>query len=149
MRCWQIATILLLCTALGVGPSCGKKGAPFISQEKFLLSVTNFKGKWEKGTFILEGGIQGPDVDKGALGSIAGCRVYYATYPLDEPPCVDCPIEYTGSHGFGPETVVNDSFSCHFPGQIEGRITFFKVYLLGPNGAMGPPSDRIQLTPIQ
>lgn len=148
MRCSRIISILLSCAILGIGPSCGKKAAPFLSQEKFLLSVANVKGKWEKDTYILEGGIQGPVVNKATLGSISGCRVYYATYPLDRPPCADCPIEYDGFYGFGPEVVVNDSFTCRFPGQMEGRTIIFNVYLLGPNGAIGPPSDRIQVGPI-
>ncbi len=137
----------LLLAGLVITASCGKKGPPFIPQRTFDLSVTNLQGQWVEGYFLLTGDI--PDLDHGNGGgrSITGCRVHYAEYPVNHPPCADCPIAYQGYHGFGPEVVTAEGFSCQIPGKTKGRIHFFRVYLTGPDGAMGPPSKRVQVLP--
>ena len=60
-----VATCLLLAT-LVIAASCGKKGAPFISQKAFHLSVTNLQVEWAKGYFHLTGDLQGSDNSKEA-----------------------------------------------------------------------------------
>ena len=147
MRKTNLLATCLLLAALVIVASCGKKGAPFVSQKEFHLSVTNLQGEMVKGYVHLTGDLPGYDNSKEAGASIMGCRVYYAEYPKDKPPCADCPIEYQGYHGFGPEVITEAGFSCNVPGKTKGRIYFFKVYLMGPEGAMGPPSNSVQVFP--
>lgn len=144
---WTI--MFLLAVFLLSSPSCGKKGAPFIPKKEFHLGVIGLAGEWSEGFFHLWGDINGPDNSKEARAAILGCRVYYAEFPADNPPCADCPIKYQGYHAFGPEVVKGARFSCMVPGKTEREVTFFKVYLVGPEGAMGPPSNSIEMTPKQ
>lgn len=149
MRKTNLFAACLLLAALMIAASCGKKGAPFIPQKAFALSVTNLQGERGKGYFHLTGNIPGADHSKDAGTSIKGCRVYYAEYAMDNPPCADCPIEYQGYDAFGPEVVTDDGFSCKVPEKAKGRIYFFKVFLVGPEGATGPPSNSVQILPSE
>ena len=149
MRKTNLLATCLLLAALVIVASCGRKGAPFIPQKEFHPSVTNLKSERVKGYFHLTGDLLGSDHSKEAGASIMGCRVYYAEYPKDKPPCADCPIEYRGYHGFGPEVITEKGFSCKVPEKTKGQIYFFKVYLMGPEGAMGPPSNSVQVFPSE
>ena len=149
MRKTPLMVLGLLLAGLMITTSCGKKGPPFIPERTFDLTVTNLQGEGGEGYFLLTGDIPGFDHAKGDGRSITGCRVYYADYPVDRPPCADCPIEYQGYHRFGPEVITAEGFTCRIPGKTEGRIHFFRVYLTGPDGAMGPPSKRVQVLPVE
>ncbi|MFZ7110893.1 MAG: hypothetical protein ACOWYE_04350 [Desulfatiglandales bacterium] len=135
-----LAAVVFLCC-------CGKKGPPFIPQKAFPLKISNLKGGWSEGKILLAGDLEGPRSPEEARGSITGCRVYYGEFPPQEAPCADCPIAYQGYDHFGPEVITGERFSCNVPGKTEGQVLFFKVYLLGPDGRMGPPSNTIQIAP--
>lgn len=140
--------ILVLClgAVAGLLCSCGKKTPPHLPRTAFDKRVTDLEGRWEEGAFALAGRIERPG-GRGGLEEIRGCRVYFGVYPSDDPPCAECPIAYQGFHGFGPEVISGERFSCRFRGALEGRVVFIKVYLLGPEGVLGPPSERIRLAP--
>jgi predicted small lipoprotein YifL len=127
--------------AVLVMPSCGKKGPPFLPKKPFDASVRNLQGQQQAGSVFLKGQVVG---EKGK-DSVQGARVDYARYPLDEPPCEGCPIEYRGSHGFGPEVVTGTTFACEVPVERKGEIYYFRVHLLGPDGAVGPPSNAVRV----
>ena len=76
---------------------------------------------------------------------VEGARVYYAQYPLENPPCEGCPIEYQGHHSFGAEVVTEDGFRCRVPVKVQGQVYFFRVNLIGPSEAMGPSSDMVKV----
>ena len=145
MRFARVLATCLLLAILVTATACGRKGPPFIAQKDFKLGVVRLTGERVGGRFHLKGDIQGPGNQKGARASIKGCRIYYAEYLERTPPCADCPIAYQGYYGFGSEVVTDGKFFCRVPGKREGRIYFFKVYLLCPEGSMGPPSNRIQV----
>jgi len=138
-------SIVGLCAAFFFFSSCGKKSPPFIPKEKFFLRVADLQGKWIGGSFHLRGRIEGPGAREGAGDSIQGGRVYFAVYPQDNLPCKDCPIAFQEYRTFGKEAIKGQTFYFRFPAPIEKRVYFFKVYLIGPEGVIGPPSNRIEI----
>ena len=132
--------LLLFCSA------CGKKAGPFLPNKKaFSGKVANLSGEWQEGYVVLKGDIETPGGDKANKERVEACRVYYGQYPLDSPPCETCPIKYQGYHSFGPEVARDGGFFCKVPGKFKGQIYFFKVHLIGKDGSMGPPSDRVKI----
>ena len=99
-------------------------------------------GKLERGAVQLAARIRPGKDDVQA----EGCRVYQAWYPLDSPPCTGCPIEMKGIDEDIQTVISGAEFSCSIPGPKEEGIWFFQVRLLGTNGALGPYSERIQLS---
>ncbi|MDY7034958.1 MAG: hypothetical protein SV375_02175 [Thermodesulfobacteriota bacterium] len=142
---------MILFVFLGVflmSMGCGKKDPPFLPKKEFPLEVVDLKADWVNSYIFLKGKIRGPDGFIGpekAVGLIKGSRVYYAKYPLKDPPCAGCPIEYHGHHGFGPEVIAKEGFFCRVPGKMRGQIYFFKVHLIGQDETVGPPSLKIRV----
>ena len=128
-----------------IAVSCGKKAPPFLPAKEFTAKTDNLRGEWVNGVVLLKGDISGPMGSKKAIEMVKGCRVYYGQYPLKNPPCAGCPIEYGGYHEFGPEVVTPRGLSCEVPAKMRQQIYFFKVQLIGPDSALGPPSNRIRL----
>ena len=128
--------------------SCGKKGPPFMTQKEFSQRVVDLRGEWTEGYILLEGKIAGPPGTaerQGDREGMKGARVYYREFLSTDAPCEGCPMDYQGYHGFGPEVAAGEGFLCRVPGKGRGRTYFFQVQLMGPNGAMGPSSDRIRV----
>ena len=118
--------------------ACGKKGDPFLPQKEVSAKVTDLRGEREAGNILLRGEISGP---KG----VQGAKVYYAQFPLEDPPCEGCPIEYQGHRSFGAEVITEEGFSCALPVKVKGQVYFFRVSLIGPGGRMGPPSETVKV----
>jgi hypothetical protein len=132
------------CVVLGamlLMPSCGKKGPPFLPKKPFDAGVMNLQAEWRVGSVFLEGHVVGAK----EKDSVQGARVDYAQYPLDEPPCEGCPIEYRDHHRFGPEVVTGTGFGCEVPVDTKEEIYYFKVHLVGPDDAVGPPSNTVRV----
>jgi hypothetical protein len=141
MRGWAPACFVLALTLL-ILPSCGRKTAPFLSQKSTTAKVVGLKGAWQGGYIELKGEVAGrepPDP------SITGSRVHYAIYPLAEPPCDGCPIEFQGFHTYGPEVVREGQFFSKIAGAVKGNIYYFEVQLAGEKGILGPPSNRAKV----
>ena len=121
--------------------SCGKKGDPFLPAKEPAPKVTGFEGTWNGEDVLLTGRIEEPaKVREGD-----GCWVYSALYPLDEPPCEGCPIEYRGYRSFGREALSDGVFTFKMPGIRRGNIYFFEARVIGPEGSLGPPSDTVKV----
>ena len=125
--------------------ACGKKGPPFLSKEELSAKVIDLTGEWVKGEILLKGNISSPQGAKEARNLTRGSRVYYAQYPLESPPCAGCPIEFHGYYTFGEEVITEEGFFCRVPGEIHGKVCFFKVNLIGAEGAIGPPSNTVRV----
>lgn len=140
--------LLLLPTALGAGAGCGKKGDPSIPTKGFAAGVENLSGAWEGQFIVLQGDLTGiSDLGESARRA-QGCRVYYGAYDPAEPPCETCPVRYHGYHEFGVDTITSGKgFSCRIPGKRKDALHFFKVHLIGPEGALGPASERVRVEP--
>jgi hypothetical protein len=136
-----LLTIRVFCLPLF---SCGKKAAPFLPVKGANPRVTGLQGEWKGDYVLLTGQIQD---SSGAGGSIEGCRVYYAIYPQDQPPCEGCPIEYKGFQIFGKEVMTPTGFACKMPGIERENIYYFEVRVMGPKGSLGPPSNRVRVEP--
>ncbi len=143
---WPI--LWLLVAALGAGAGCGKKGDPSLPEKKgFTARVENLFGAWE-GPFIeLRGDLAGIADPDEAARRLQGCRVYYGAYDPAEPPCETCPVRYHGYHEFGPDTVAPGGFLCKIPGKRKDALYFFKVHMIGPEGGLGPASERVKVEP--
>lgn len=140
MRPGHLVLVALLLLGM-VFCSCGKKGDPFLPAKEPAPKVIGFDGRWTGEDVLLTGRVEDPaKVREGD-----GCRVYYAVYPLDAPPCEGCPIEYGGYRSFGREAVTGDVFSFKMPGIRRGNIYYFEARVLGPDGSLGPPSDRVKV----
>jgi predicted small lipoprotein YifL len=137
----RIARFLAFLSALGilmVTLGCGKKGDPFLPQKEVFAKVTDLRGEREKGNILLRGEIS-------AAKEVEGARVYYAQYPLENPPCEGCPIEYLDHQSFGAEVFTEGGFLCKVPIKVRGQVYFFRVNLIGPDGEMGPPSETVKV----
>jgi predicted small lipoprotein YifL len=133
---------LVLVLMLLILPSCGRKGNPFLPRESTNARVVNLKGAWQEGYIELTGGIRDSSDPE---STVKGSRVQYAIYPVAEPPCDGCPIEFQGFHTFGPEVVREGQFFCKIPGAVKGNIYYFEVQLSGEKGGLGPPSNRVKV----
>lgn len=134
-------TFCLLLGMVLLMPSCGKKGPPFLPKEPFEVRVRDLRGEGKESSVFLKGQVVGAKEGD----SVQGARVDYAQYPKDEPPCEGCPIEYRDSYRFGPEVITETGFACEVPVDLRGQLYFFRVYLIGPDDAFGPPSNTVQM----
>jgi hypothetical protein len=125
--------------------SCGKKAPPFLPEGTFFARVNNLVGEWDKGEILLKGSIF-PSQESGENADLVkGARVYYAQYPLEEAPCAECPVAFHGYDTFDQEVIVEGDFLCRMPANEQGKVYFFRVHLIGAEGAMGPPSNTVRI----
>ena len=134
---------VLLAALMALLPNCGKKGPPFLTENKLSLRVDQLRGEWENGRVLLKGYVPGEDKE---ICLVTGCRVYREWYPMDNPPCEGCPIEMTGFKEIKEKVVSGDRFNCEVLDVEKGGIWFFEVRLVGSHGAIGPPSERAKVT---
>jgi len=120
---------------------CGKKGDPFVPAREPENRVTGLDVAWNGVDVLLSGRVEKP----AKMQEGESLRVYYAAYPLDEPPCEGCPIEFQGYHAFGREAVSGDAFSCSVPEIRRGSVYFFEARVMSPEGSPGPPSNRVSI----
>ncbi len=131
--------VLLCASGILLGAvACGKKGDPFLPKQEFSGRVSELKGERVKEEIVLKGKITSPQ-------GLEGVRVYYSQYSLDSAPCESCPIEYQDYQAFGAEVVTEEGFFCKMPAKSEQQIYYFKVHLMGPGGAIGPPSNVVKV----
>jgi hypothetical protein len=142
---YRLFALLLLLGALLLTWACGKKAPPFLPQKPFLTKVIDLHGKWVQGEILLTGHLLQPDGEKGGSPQISGCKVYYATFSTDNPPCEGCPIKFTRYYEFGAEVITSKGFHCIIPGADKVRIYHIKVHLTGPDNTVGPASDIIRI----
>jgi len=122
---------------------CGRKGPPFISEQKDLtVKVDQLEGAWKDKSLELKGLVQGDDT---SLVLITGCRVYYVWYSLDRPPCEGCPIEMKNFRDITDQIISDDQFECRLPAFKQKGICFVMVRIMEKGGRLGPPSGRIKL----
>lgn len=122
---------------------CGRKSPPFLSaQRNVTVRLDQLQGAWMKQSLALKGLIQG---DSASRSFIAGCRVYYVWYPLDEPPCEGCPIDMASFRDISDQIIKNDQFECRLPAFKQKGICFVMVRLMEKEGLLGPESNRIKL----
>ena len=141
MRGRTLACLVLVLMVL-IPPSCGVKGHPFLAQKSTNIRVVDLKGVWQEGYIELKGGIS----DSSGLDSmVTGSRIFYAIYPVSEPPCDGCPIEFQGFYTYGSEVVRQGQFVCKIPGAVKGNIYYFEVQLAGAKGGLGPHSNRAKV----
>lgn len=76
---------------------------------------------------------------------VKGARVYYAQYSPEEAPCAECPVAFHEYEVFDQEVIVEGEFLCLMPENEQGKVYFFRVRLIGAEGAMGPPSNTIKI----
>ncbi len=135
--CLSLAFVLIF------SAGCGRKGPPFISQQKDLtVRVDQLEGVWKDKSLALKGLIQGDDA---SLAIITGCRVHYVWYSLDRPPCEGCPIDMTNFRDITDQIISDDQFECRLPAFRQKGICFVMVRIMGKEGRLGPASSRIKL----
>jgi hypothetical protein len=105
--------------------------------------VVDLKGAWQGGYVELKGSVSGSSVPDPA---VTGARVHYAVYPVADPPCDGCPIEFQGFHTYGTEVIREDRFFCKIPGALKGNLYYFEVQLAGEKGVLGPKSNIAKVT---
>lgn len=130
--------------SLLITSACGKKGPPYIPKKPVTAKVVDLKAERSGDDIVLEGKISGLG-EPGKVKPLTGLRVYVAQYPLKDPPCAGCPIEYKDHYGLGPEVIKGDAFSYRLKDRPKGRIYFFRMNIIGPEGTLGPPSNQVQL----
>ena len=125
--------------------ACGKKATPFLPESTFFAGVNNLTGEWDKGEILLKGPIMPPQESGETADLVKGARVYYAQYPLEEAPCAECPVAFHGYDTLDQKVITEGDFLCRMPGNDQGEVYFFKVHLIGAEGAMGPPSNTVRV----
>jgi hypothetical protein len=133
-----LSVAILLCLF-----GCGKKGDPFLPQNRIYSRVVDLEGTWTGKDVYLEGRVKGRD-NRGPEPIVA-VRVSQARFALDDSPCVNCPIPFGDEQDFGLEVIAGEKFSCTIPIQELGKLYYFRVQFLGPNGTMGPPSWEVRV----
>ena len=115
---------------------------PSLPQKSTSARVVDLKGAWQGVYVELKGSVS----DSSGLGpAVTGARVHYAVYPVTDPPCDGCPIEFQGFHTYGTEVIREDRFLCKIPGALRGNIYYFEVQLAGEKGVLGPSSNRAKV----
>ena len=137
--------VILLLSILFVLTGCGKKGPPFLPEKDISLIVARLSADWKDGAFHFQGEIAGPQDEIDASSNIKGCRIFYAFYSVDSPPCEGCPIDYTVLKEIEGTVINEGQFLCNVSGEKKKGIYFFKVRLIGQEGETGPYSDRAKL----
>jgi hypothetical protein len=124
---------------------CGKKGPPVLPDRELPFYVQRLKADMKNGTVFLTGNVVAPEIEEGSEAPlITGCRVYSSCFALNAAPCEGCPIDYKLHKELRWEGSGED-FECKLMDISEKGIYFFKVRLLGPNHAIGPPSNQVKL----
>jgi hypothetical protein len=116
-----------------------------LPQITFSAGVNNLTGEWDQGEILLKGSILPSQESGETADSVKGARVYYAQYSLEDAPCAECPVTFHGYHALDQEVIVGGGFLCRMPGNNQGEVYFFKVHLMGAQGAMGPPSNTVRV----
>jgi len=143
LRKIPIGFLVFLAVVLMVFSGCGRKGPPFISEQKdYNVRVDQLEGAWKDKSLALKGLIQGDDA---SLAIITGCRVYYVWYSLDRPPCEGCPIDMTRFRDITGRIISEDQFECRLPAFKQKGICFVMVRIMEKEGRLGPASGRIKL----
>ena len=138
----RLLACLVLVFMLLIPASCGRKMNPSLPQKSTSARVVDLKGAWQGGYIELKGGVADPaETDS----TVSGARVHYAIYPVSDPPCDGCPIEFQGYHTYGSEVVREGRFFCKIPGAVKANIYYFEVQLAGEKGVLGPPSNRVKV----
>ena len=138
-----VLCIFLLGVVL-VTPGCGKKSPPYLHKKPFTAMVVDLKGERVGDDIVLEGKIGGVG-EPGEEKTITGACVYVAQFPLQSPPCAECPIEYHDRYNLGSEVFSGGKFLYRMPAMAKGLIYFFRVNVIGPEGVPGPPSNQVQI----
>ncbi len=130
--------------SLLITSACGKKGPPQIPKKTFAARVVDLKAERSGNDIVLEGNIGGLG-EPGKEKPFTGLRVYFAQYPLKDPPCADCPIEYKDHYDLGSEVIKGERFLYRLKDRPKGQIYFFRMNIIGPEGNLGPPSNQFQI----
>lgn len=142
MKVFRTASCLVVLALFVAAAGCGKKGPPFLPEKSFHVQVSTLRAEWDGNYFLLSGRLSHPEK---AREVVSGCRVYFGRYPLEDPPCETCPVEFHGYHGFGPEVIQEGDFFCRVPGKMRGQVYFFKVHLISAEGTLGPASNQVKI----
>lgn len=142
----RLMTGALILAVFMLSGACGKKAPPTLPRpdRPFECRVFELRAEWQKGHILLQGEIEGLQSPE-ELEAIIGARVHYAEYPLDDAPCETCPVDYHGYHEYGSEVVAAEGFNCRVPAKMRGNVYFLEVRLIGPEGVLGPPSNRVMV----
>jgi hypothetical protein len=148
-RFWWLVPLLVASVLVG-GAGCGKKADPRVPREGFTARVENLNGGWEGPFIVLRGDLAGAADPEGAVRRLQGFRVYYGAYDPAEPPCEGCPVRYHGYHEFGPDAATSaPGLAFRIPGKRKDALYFFKVHVIGPEGGLGPASERRRVGPVE
>ncbi|MGM0426392.1 MAG: hypothetical protein ACQEQ7_04060 [Thermodesulfobacteriota bacterium] len=121
---------------------CGKKAPPFLPENTPLPRVEDLHGEFEDEGVLLTGRVPGVQADS---PPITGCVIYHAHYPLEAPPCEGCPVKWVKRKAVQDPVIRQDGFQCEVPEIKTPGVHFFRVRLVGKQGAQGPPSKRVKL----
>lgn len=144
MKFARLVAFALLLGGLLITPACGKKGPPTLPVKTLSARVVDLTGERVGNDIVLKGNLAGLG-GQGQESSATGIRVYLAQFPLENPPCAECPIEYQDFNDLGPEVIKGEGFSYRLKDRPLGQIYFFRVNVIGPKGTLGPPSNQVQI----
>lgn len=146
MRLKHLVMSALLVSALTIPGGCGKKAPPFVpkAEGEFSLQVEKLQAGRQDGDVRFTGEVAGPGGRRGKPTAIESCRVYHVRYALESPPCEGCPISFTTWEEVKAHVSGDGQFSCTTEVKLPG-IHYFVLRLIGPDGAVGPPSNRVKL----
>jgi predicted small lipoprotein YifL len=146
LRQRQYIVLILILAVVFITAGCGRKKPPFLPKKNIPIRVENLEAVWEDGFFHLRGTAVYPEGRKEKMPAVSGCRVYYAFYAQNSPPCEGCPIDFALLREVEGAVVTEKAFSCDVPMKKKKGIYFFKVCLTGQNKEKGPLSDRAKVT---
>ena len=125
--------------------ACGVKAPPSLPTHEFLFKVDVLRSEWKDGDLYLSGSINDMKGSDDKLDLVKGCKLYYATYSSKAQPCTGCPIDFHGFYEFWREVISSEGLTLNVPKKAIGQVSFFKVHLIGPKGAVGPSSNTVRI----
>ncbi|SPD73869.1 conserved hypothetical protein [uncultured Desulfobacterium sp.] len=137
---------IFVLTVVFISSGCGRKKPPFLPKMQMPVKVQHLEATWKDGAFHLKGTVINPEDKKKKTPDISGCRISYAFYTQDDPPCEGCPLDFAVHSEIEGVVVTDKEFSCDVPMKKRKGIHFFKVSLVGENGEKGPLSDQAKVT---
>lgn len=144
MKKWAHIVFVFFLVISFIPMGCGKKGPPFLSVREIPVRVSSLKVVQQEDGLYLKGSVA--DAQAMNESNITGCKIYHALYPLDDPPCKGCPIDYGFLKEIKGNIVSQKDFSCRVSAKAERGIHFFKVRFVDKEGGIGPFSDAAEVT---
>lgn len=144
---WQPVSVWMM-LVLGISMlvvGCGKKADPFIPKKKISALVKSITARYEEGIISVRGELLCAEkMDKGERDRVR-MRIEYAHYGAGNVPCATCPVAFGHHKVISAIPCKDGKFVGRFEVPERDGIYLLRVRVIGDNGELGPPSEKIRV----